>query len=940
MKRFSLALLVGVLVLVLGCSEDDSVSTIACSSNLDCPVDQTCVSGVCKDKPDFNPSDGDIPSDGDDPTDGDEPFTGECREDADCDPGYVCDDNFCLPEGLTDGDLDGVDPDGDDPDGDDPDGDDPDGDGEDPDGDLEGKESDVPVGQPCVENSDCNDGLFCNGIELCGDDNRCIVGDSPCDDDIACTDDSCDEANNQCERIANHQRCDDRDPCNGPEYCDQVLGCQAGVPLNCDDEIACTDDSCEEGVGCKNLPVDANCSDGLDCTDGVCDLEAGGCVFVAHDERCGDTVGCTDDRCDLSEGCVHDPNNTLCDDGIGCTTNLCQAATGCTYPPDHSQCSAADLCDPDGFGADAATGCAPRPECANDGECDDEDYCNGPEACVNGFCQPGAPINCDDSVACTTDVCNEVAESCDHTPVNASCSDQNVCNGIETCVVGVGCAPGTPLNCNDSIECTEDSCDPVLGCIHSAVNAYCDDNIACTLDSCNKTTGCINAPDNTFCNDHVPCTVDTCNAQTGCEFTPNHDYCDDDIDCTSETCSPQFNCDYVMHNDQCDDGIDCTDDICENGVGCRFQPDDTACTDPQVCDFELGCVDPPDCDVDADCNDGDQCNGTESCVDGLCQSGVPLDCNDGVFCTVDSCSPANGCLHAPDHQVCDDDQVCTSDFCDLTYDCQHAVTKDDDNDYHIDDACTGGNDCDDNDPDVHPDRVEICDNGVDDDCDGNTDLVDDDCRPCDGECPAGKDCCDGQCVDILYNNTHCGGCDLPCGTACFKGECLPAGKCATALKNLITSNVSYSNRSTCGLGDTYNPTGGCSVSGTGQDQIYAIKPVAGNQMQVSMYPDGESVEYEALYFLTDCRDMNSCFDSQTSGNWNALEIESSTGDIFFAVTDFRQSQCGIYDFKVDYDYDGDCRQGGLIPFGGRFGALAGFITWLGLALMIWRRRRA
>ena len=39
-----------------------------------------------------------------------------------------------------------------------------------------------------------------------------------------------------------------------------------------------------------------------------------------------------------------------------------------------------------------------------------------------------------------------------------SCDDGDVCNGDETCNAGV-CDPGTPLTCDDSNPCTDDSCD-------------------------------------------------------------------------------------------------------------------------------------------------------------------------------------------------------------------------------------------------------------------------------------------------------------------------------------------------------------------------------------------------------------------------------------------------------------------------------------------------
>ena len=55
---------------------------------------------------------------------------------------------------------------------------------------------------------------------------------------------------------------------------------------------------------------------------------------------------------------------------------------------------------------------------------------------------------------------------------NASSTDGNACNGVETCRSGV-CASGTALNCNDSNPCTSDSCDPAAGCqYHSLEIAY------------------------------------------------------------------------------------------------------------------------------------------------------------------------------------------------------------------------------------------------------------------------------------------------------------------------------------------------------------------------------------------------------------------------------------------------------------------------------------
>ena len=49
------------------------------------------------------------------------------------------------------------------------------------------------------------------------------------------------------------------------------------------------------------------------------------------------------------------------------------------------------------------------------------------------------------------------------------------------------------------------------------------------------------------------------------------------------------------------------------------------------------------CTTAADCDDGNGCNGSETCQGGLCIPGLPMTCNDGNACTLDSCDPVTGC---------------------------------------------------------------------------------------------------------------------------------------------------------------------------------------------------------------------------------------------------------------------------------------------------------
>ncbi len=135
-----------------------------------------------------------------------------------------------------------------------------------------------------------------------------------------------------------------------------------------------------------------------------------------------------------------------CADGLFCNgENTCDAFGHCR--PGVAPCPL-PLCDEDG------DTCIP---CDNDGECDDGEYCNGAEACDGfGVCQVGAPVNCDDGVDCTTDSCNENLGACENSPNDGRCNDFNICT-IDWCETGHGCrSDGTGIGnpCSDGDDCT------------------------------------------------------------------------------------------------------------------------------------------------------------------------------------------------------------------------------------------------------------------------------------------------------------------------------------------------------------------------------------------------------------------------------------------------------------------------------------------------------
>ena len=112
--------------------------------------------------------------------------------------------------------------------------------------------------------------------------------------------------------------------CFGTEYDDQIspntvtVTQECIVPGDCpDDGDLCTVADCDGGT-CVYNPVD--CDDGIDCTNDSCDALTG-CINEPDDLNCDDGSVCTDDSCDPATGCVNSNNTASCDDGNACTTS-------------------------------------------------------------------------------------------------------------------------------------------------------------------------------------------------------------------------------------------------------------------------------------------------------------------------------------------------------------------------------------------------------------------------------------------------------------------------------------------------------------------------------------------------------------------------------------------------------------------------------------------
>jgi hypothetical protein len=140
-------------------------------------------------------------------------------------------------------------------------------------------------------------------------------------------------------------------------------------------------------------------------------------------------------------------------------------------------------------------------------------------------------MECEDGNPCTDDLCDTI-EGCVFVNDDSNlCGDADLCNGEETCQIGV-CTGGTPLDCDDGNDCTDDSCDPPVGCVHVGNDSLCDDGDACNGEETCQEGRCSQGTP-LVCDDDNACTDDACVSPGGCVFTSNNPgACDDGDACT------------------------------------------------------------------------------------------------------------------------------------------------------------------------------------------------------------------------------------------------------------------------------------------------------------------------------------------------------------------------------------------------------------------------
>jgi uncharacterized repeat protein (TIGR01451 family) len=383
-------------------------------------------------------------------------------------------------------------------------------------------------------------------------------------------------------------------------FCAQCIDCaDADFDGVCDQDDNCPDIANGPGSGTCTPDTDnpgVNCTSLLDC---ISSCTATGDCSMDQEDTDEDGIG------DVCDECPDDPNNDIDNDGV------CGDSDNC---PDTDNPGQADA-DQDGIGD----------------ECDNcPETFNGPTggSCYNYFTHE-VWGNCLDHGSCQENSgewykwCDTaqndqdgdgVGDVCDNCPNNSNDDQTDTDNdGIgdecDDCSADC-CLDGGDADCDDSEDCTDDSCDPLLGCVNTPRlnGTTCDDLDACTSGDTCQDGKCI--PNEVLLCAATFCNEGSCDPATGlCEFTPVLDGtpCEDDDACTeNDTCSGGV-CVGGGAPD-CDDGLPCTNDVCQ-GDTCQHS------VAADTCLINNECYNASDLNPNNDC---EECDPTQVIDDWTC----------------------------------------------------------------------------------------------------------------------------------------------------------------------------------------------------------------------------------------------------------------------------------------------------------------------------------
>eukprot|EP00899_Mesostigma_viride_P009107 jgi/Mesvir1/18198/Mv09482-RA.1 len=440
----------------------------------------------------------------------------------------------------------------------------------------------------CTEDSQCSDGVFCNGAERCGSNGDCV----PALNATPCGSSQCSEAMRKCFECSADSDCSGRS--DGRNYCNTVTN-------TC---VACTSSShCSDGLFCNGIEV---------CDAGQCKAGAVQCAGTSHP--------------------VCDEQRDVC---VQCMATADCAGTG------------RPLCD---LTARVCVDCVTVADCPSQGLCAGTQSCSAGTCVSSGnpcegtalpYCNPstGACHQCSEDSHCAGRAdgklrCHPTLFECRQCVDNAGCSNGLFCDGQEICTSSGTCTSGTPP-CGGSTPACDEASDTCVGCLKnsdcsSPSAPFCGAQrtcVACTLDAhCPDLDGIL-------CNNIAQCSPAGVCLQN-----------------VAPPCSSGVVCDYAANRcvQPCAADADCnpTGAVCANYRRCKVSTglcysssEDPCFRDGMLCDVAADVCRAPTCALDMDCDDGSFCTGQEACKDGVCYPGTnPCPgqvCDEGL----DKCTP-------------------------------------------------------------------------------------------------------------------------------------------------------------------------------------------------------------------------------------------------------------------------------------------------------------
>jgi hypothetical protein len=478
----------------------------------------------------------------------------------------------------------------------------------------------------------CDDGNACTTNDRCLD-GECVGDPRSCDDANVCTTDSCIPATGCVYAPTVGTPCDDDRLCTTGDHCSG--GNCVGVAVPCDDGLDCTADSCQEP--CEGFIIEGSCYElttkGLTWTAAraVCQARGGDLATISsmfENSTVRDFIFSSAPNPPPPVGVWLGYNDRV-DEGIfewadGSPSEFSFWTGGgpFAHSPEHDFV----VMRPGGFWFDETetewgdlSGLCERPFSS--------------DLCAH-VADPAKA--CDDGKPCTRDVCDESGECANRTLSARCCSSQQTagCGGTscESCV------------CAFDPFCCETQWDQLCA---NAAFATCAGVCQC---------------DDLSCRDEDRCTVAEICADGQCKTTPLT--CTGSV-CQGAHCEPDKGCvPELLSRDCCEatGAAGCSNEPCEACV-CALNP--ACCAEgygPECAALASeACAATCQCE-NTTCSDGNFCTTDDTCKNGVCVT-KPVNCDDGNSCTTDVCGGAPDfviCAHFPAE---DDNDLCTVDAC-------------------------------------------------------------------------------------------------------------------------------------------------------------------------------------------------------------------------------------------------------------------------------------